>query len=134
MIKKQKDLLFSLILILFLFGGLAKGQGLVPCGNPGQEPCTFCDFFVLIDNIFVFVLEKIVPPLAVLMIVIGGFLYFFAGSDPNLVERSKQIFYSVAIGLLIVYGGWLLVNLFFQVIGVKDWTGLKNGWWQINCQ
>ncbi len=131
MMKKQKSLLF--FLILFLFGNLVKAQGLVPCGNPGQRACTLCDFFVLFENIVNFVLIKIVPPLATLMIAIGGFLYLFAGSNPNLLNRSKQIFYSIAIGLLIVYGSWLLVNLFFQTIGVAEWTGLKN-WWQIKCQ
>ena len=108
--------------------------GLVPCGGQGENACTFCDFFVMAERIINFLLFTIVPPLAVLFVVIAG-AYFILGSgyDPGLVIKGKSILESVAIGLLILYGAWILINLFFTMIGVADWTGLSGGWWKINC-
>ena len=111
----------------------AGADGLVPCGNPDQSPCQFCDFFVMFDNILKFFLIKIVPVLAALIIAIGGFIYIVSRADPGMLELSRRIFTSVVYGLLIIYGAWLFVNLFFQLIGVAKWTGLSKGWWQINC-
>lgn len=147
MVKKTFLIIFFLIFLLspltFLYAGL------VPCGlskdDPDQEgdqtvPCEFCHLFVLFNNVMNFLLTRIVPVLAVLMIAIGGFMFVFAyisaeggGGEPALISQAKKLFSSVAIGLIIAYGAWLFINLFFQLIGVADWTGLKEGWWKINC-
>jgi len=113
--------------------GQAQAQGLVPCGGPGQDPCYLWNFFVLFDNIIKFVLFKIVPPIAALMLVIGGVLFFAAVDDPAKIDQAKKLFTSVAIGLVIVYGAWLLVSLFFSIIGVMEWTKLEEGWFKIKC-
>ncbi len=134
--------LLSLLTISFLPGliqaqGPCPSEGLVPCGTPGC-PCTLCHFFEMIERIVNTILFKIVPVLAALMISIGGFMYVIAytgmfEAGPETLSRAKSLFKSVIIGLLIAYGAWLIVNTFFWAIGVSDWTGLKHGWWQINC-
>ncbi len=113
-------------------------EGLVPCGTPGC-PCTFCDFFVMFDRIVDFILFKTVPILAALMIAIGGFMYIVAfasptSGGPETLSKAKTLFKSVLIGLILVYAAWLIVNTFFWVIGVNTWTGLKEGWWSIECE
>lgn len=118
-----------------------RAQGLVPCGPGTSKPaCELCDLFKLIKNIMDFLLlppKGIVPIVAVLMIAIGGIMYmvgFGGGGGPEMISRAKKLFSSVVIGLLIAYGAWVIVNLFFQVIGVQSWTGLEQGWWKIQCQ
>ena len=112
-------------------------EGLVPCGTPGC-PCTFCDIFVMFDRIVDFILFRIIPPVAALMLAIGGFLYILAfanpeGAGPERLSKAKTLFKAVMIGLLIVYAAWIIVNTFFMMIGVNDWTGLREGWWTIEC-
>jgi len=51
-----------------------------------------------------------------------------------MVTQGKDVLRAVAIGLLIVFCSWLLINLFFSFIGVEKWTGLEEGWFQIECQ
>ncbi|OIO46644.1 MAG: hypothetical protein AUJ31_01340 [Parcubacteria group bacterium CG1_02_39_15] len=109
-------------------------------------PCTFCHFFVMLDGIFDFVLFQLVPPLAVLMLAIGGIMYImaqFGGAEvltgggsggPKLLGQAKKLMTAVVMGLVIIYGGWLIVDLFFDTIGVADWTGLNQGWFSIKCQ
>jgi hypothetical protein len=146
----QFSILFFLLigLLLPLVSAATHEDRLVPCG-PGVTDatgktihCTFCHFFVLFKNIIDFLLVHIVPILAVLMLVIGGFMYVFAyfgtipgggNGNPALVSRARSLFFYTILGLIIIYASWLIVNLFFQVIGVADWTGLREGWWKINC-
>lgn len=127
-------MLIIFLAFLFLASGLADAQGaLVPCGWEGT-PCTFCHFFELFANIVNFVLFKFVPPLAVLMLTIGGAMFFLASGDPGKLQQAKGILTSVAIGLIFIYAAWLLVNLFFMTIGVAEWTGLAGGWFKFECQ
>ena len=140
--KKLKLGFFLISLPLFLLPLLASGAGLVPCGGEDEPPCQLCHFFVLFKNVLDFIYFKIIPPLAVLFIAIGGFMYVFAfldpqemfgGGQPSLINKAKKLFASVMIGLILVYGSWIIVNTFFMIIGVAEWTGLKQGWWHINC-
>jgi hypothetical protein len=118
-------------------------QGLVPCG--GKDcPCTICHFFELIRRILNFFLIKIIPPLAILMVVIGGFMYMGAfsgamGAGPSVLSKAKSLFISVAVGLLIIYGSFIIVGFLLQAIGLANWTtDIYHNWWnngffEINC-
>jgi len=126
--------IFVLAFLTLFLGTQALAAGLVPCGGEGEDACELCHFFVMGKNIIDAVLIDIIPPIAILFVIIGG-TYFILGSgyDPSLISKAKAMFWSVAIGLLIIYGSWLVINLFFATIGVQAWTGLSQGWWQINC-
>jgi len=109
--------------------------GLVPCGGPGEPACQFCHFFVMLDEIIDFVLFTLVPPIAVLMLAIGGAMFIFAyfsGGEQTL-SQAKKLITSVFLGLVIIFAAWILINLFFQIIGVAEWTTLQTGWFRINC-
>ena len=127
-------LVFSGLFLCFVAGQvLAQSEGLVPCGEPGN-PCKLCHFFVMFDRIVDFVLIDIVPPIAALMLVIGGVMFFTAAGDPGKLTKAKSLLTSVVFGLIIVYGAWLIINTFFLTIGVNEWTGLGEGWFTYPCQ
>lgn len=107
-------------------------EGFVPCGTAGC-PCRLCDFFVMFDKILDFVFLKLVPPIAVLMLVIAGVMFFAAAGDPGKLGKAKSLLTSVIIGLAIIYGSWLIINTFFVAMGVAEWTGLEEGWFQYPC-
>lgn len=122
--------------------------GLVPCGRscddpntepPGNcecEPCTLCHFFVMIEKWINRILFILVPSLAALMIAIGGGMYVIARGDPEMLSRAKKLFGSVVVGMIIIYGAWLIINLFFTVIGFSEFgLGLTgpDKWFKINC-
>ena len=129
--------LLALLVLAVLFFSLMPGQvqaQLVPCGPGTAKPdCELCDFFVLFDNIVKFVLQKLVPPIAALMLVFGGSMFFAAAGDPAKIGKVKGLLTSVAIGLVIIYGAYLIISLFFLVIGVNEWTGLQN-WFEYPCE
>lgn len=107
--------------------------GFVPCGN-ATCPCRLCDFFALFDRIVKFILFTLVPPIAVLMIMIIGAMYFLAAGDTGKLEKAKALIKSTVIGLLIIYGAYIIVNTFFVGMGVATWTGLTSGWFKYPCQ
>ena len=137
--KEQKKFLLF-IFIFLLIPIFVKGEGLIPCGGENEPHCQFCHFFNLIDNIIKFLLipssdNHYLPPALIfagLLIAIGG-LKLIISFNPKTINETKSLFKAVIIGLLIVYCSWLTINLFFLAIGVGEWTGLKEGWYKINC-
>lgn len=145
----KKIFLIIFLGILFLSPVLASAtstsSGLVPCGGTGQPKCELCHFFVLFKNVVDFLLTRVVPSVAALMLAIGGFMYVFAYLSPSealpgggkggpaLLTQAKRLITSVILGLLIIFAAWVIVNAFFQMIGVQSWTGLQSGWWKIDC-
>jgi len=116
--------------------------GLVPCAKycddpdtPYDEtqPCQLCHFFVMTDKILDFVFLRLVPAIAVLMLLIGGIMFFFAGGNPQTLSQAKSVITATVMGLVIIFAAWLIVNTFFGMIGVASWTGLQGGWFSINC-
>ncbi len=134
---KKVFLISFLFLFLFLASSpvLAGGtncptEGLVPCGTT-DCPCEFCDFFVMIDNILDFVLLKLVPAIATLMLVIGGSMFFFAGGDPGKITTAKRLMTSTIIGLVIIFAAFLIVGTILSAIGLTGWTeDIYRNWWQ----
>ncbi|MFC1663517.1 pilin [Patescibacteria group bacterium] len=119
-------------------------EGLVPCGKmvsvngvDQDVSCQFCHFFVMIDGIIDFILLKIVPPVATLLLIIGGIMFLFSGGDPGKLERGKKILTSTVIGLVIILGSFLVVGSIFKAVGVADIAGLQdwydNGFFKIEC-
>jgi hypothetical protein len=131
----MKKLTAAAFLFLFIFSATAQfanGAGLVPCGGPDEEPCKFCHIFVLFDTIYDFAL-KMVGVIATLMFVIGGFYILIAGGRPEMLQRGKKILFAAVIGLVIIFGAWVIINMVFTALGVSEWTNLKDGWSVMNC-
>jgi hypothetical protein len=136
-------------------------EGIVPCGNcvsilpgvpadvinecgggaanPGDTTivknigCQFCHLFVMISDIIKFILLTIVPPIAVLIFTIGGVSFYLAAQNPGKIKFAQQILTSATIGMLLIYCSWIIINSIFIGIGVSTWTGLENGWFQVQC-
>ena len=124
-------------------------QGMVPCGldkplcdvpfdDDGNCPgntiyvnCQIAHLFIMIDDIVDFLFVKLIPPLAALILVIGGGMFIFAGGNPASITQAKSIMTSVLIGLVIIYAAWLIVGLFLHTIGLTDWTNeIYKNWWE----
>lgn len=123
-----------LVFFLLLLPILATAGILPQCGycdeRGCQRPCNWCDFFQLIINIINFLLFSIAPPLAVLFISIAGLIlivgHFFPGYiEVDKVNLAKNILITVVFALGLMYGAWLLVDLFFKIFAPGfNWKNL----------
>ena len=111
------------------------------CPLDQEEPgCNFCHIFVLTSNIITFLLVPsaingliaIVPIAVALLLALGGFFIFSSAGNPGRLEQGKKIITATVVGLLIIYGSWVFINLLLSAMGVAEWTGLGT-WWEVEC-
>jgi len=95
-------------------------------GSPVVVNCQLCHFFVIIDGIMDFIMVDIVPPLTVAVLVIGGAMFYFTGAKPELRNKSITLFKGVLIGLVLIYGAYMIVGIFLMVLGAADMNPLKD--------
>ncbi|MBU3964151.1 hypothetical protein KJ562_00205 [Patescibacteria group bacterium] len=146
--KATKILIIGLFLGLFVFVSQASAAGIVPCGQREDDPnttivesapCTLCHFFVLIEVVLEFVFFNITPPLALLMLIIGGGMFMMAAGDPGKISKARTIITTTLIGIVIIYGAFFLVGMLLQSINLADpIRGEYESWWtsgtfNINC-
>ena len=126
------------LIILLLFVLLVPIQSFAGCEGPivpcSGANCRLCHIFVLLNNVLAFILTCLVPIAATIMLVWGGFYFLGSGAKPDDISRAKGIVTAVVIGLVIIFVAWVFLNTFLTSIGVAEWTGLEEGWWNIRCQ
>ena len=142
-------ILFFLLTPVFVFSqepqacpSCEEPGGLVPCGRTCDDPstsrnecapCRLCDFFVLAHDFIDFNLRAFAIPALIIMIVGLTLVAAFASKfKPETLSKAKKTLAGVFIGLLFLYGSWVLVNSVLVFLGVASWSGLAN-WWQVDC-
>ena len=111
-------------------GGIGNwGRGIVPCGNPGQEPCQACHLVQLAENIVNFFIYFSIA-VATLMFAWAGILYVSSSTNPKNIETAHSIFWSVFVGLIIVLSAWLIVDVIMKTFVSESKFG---PWNKIQC-
>lgn len=144
----MKKILLTTFLFLLLFPiqvhAICEFSHIVPCGGEGT-PCQFCHIFVLLNNIITLILTCLAPIIGGLMIIVAGVMFMFSyfseaellpagqAGGPQLFSRAKKTITAVVVGIVIIFLSWVFLNSFLDAIGVADWTGLRLGWWKIDC-
>ena len=109
----------------------------VEAGGQVYLHCQLCHFFVMINQFIAFLLITIIPPLAILMLVIGGVMFYFGGAKPDLIARGRKLIVSVAIGLFLIYGAYMIIGLLLTIVGAADVGPIsnifENGVFSIDC-
>jgi len=109
--------IFCLLSIIFI-PALAKAS-LVPC----DTNCSINDFFTMLVNIYNFIVWQIATPLATIALIIGGAFMMISAGNPNQFNLGKTIVYSAIIGLVLVFGSWLIINTILTTLGYNG------SWW-----
>lgn len=105
--------LLSTIAIPFL----AKADGLVPCGNPGQNACGINDFFQMLVNIYNFIALYIATPLAVIALTVGGIRMMISAGNPGEFAKGKEIVIWSIIGLFLAFASYAIINTIMTALG-----------------
>lgn|GEM_PF-1260938 len=93
-------------------------SGIVSCGRPGQDMCTICDLIKGM-NIVIQYLMKIAIGMALLAMGIGGVMYIVSAGDSGLIDKAKSTMKNAAVGFVIIFAGFLIINTTINYIGAK---------------
>lgn len=99
-------------------------DGKVISGSSEME-CGWKDLVTLAKNIMYYLIF-IGTTLAALSLAYAGFMYATSAGNSGKIEKAHHIFTTVAIGLLFLWGGWLLVATLMSTLGVKSEYSLVN--------
>jgi len=118
-------------------GGCLEANGWKETAPDKVIQCQLCHFFLMIDNTVDYVVIKLVPLLAIFMLVVAGIMFYLGGVRPELLSRAKVLIKGVVIGLLLIYGAYMIVNIFLTVLGAAHVNSVsqvfKNGIFSIEC-
>ena|SRR3989344_5072509 len=120
---KKIFLVFSILLFFFVVPQLAVAAGLVPCGDDATNMCKLADLGVLALGFYRFIVYTIALPLAGLFIVLGGILLLVSAGNPGLAGTAKNMLKFSAIGIVLVFGAYLIIDIVLRTIGFQlPWT------------
>lgn len=90
--------------------------GLVPCGGGGGEsPCTYIDFFILINNVIQFAVYLAVP-LGTIAIVAAGIIMVVYSNNEGKRTMAKSILMTAVIGIVLTLSAYLIISTIVQVL------------------
>ncbi len=89
-------------------------------------PCQLSHVFVLIFNIYKFIVVYVATPLAALLMVLGGVMWVVSAGNPGLLDMGKRMFGGAVWGLVLIFGSWLIINVVLVAIGYSGgWSGIS---------
>lgn len=100
--------------------------GLVPCDDSSTNPCGFDQIIKLINTVISFIFNYMVIPIAAIMFAYAGVLLITSGGETSKREHAKHIFISVAIGLILAAGAFIIVQTVLGIVGYDksiNWFG-----------
>ncbi len=104
---KSKILIFSLVLLITpLF---ASARGLVPCGGPGESPCTVKDVFVLSIRV-TNTLIGLAGIYAVYQIIGAGFWMVVTMGNEESITKHKNTLTQAVVGFVFTMMAFILIN------------------------
>ncbi len=116
---------FILVYPIFAQGDiLPEASGPSRCAGLSATECgdyQVNDFVVLAANVARWILG-IVGSLTLVMFVYGGILFLISAGSSDKVSQAKKIITAAVIGLVIVFGSYLIVKFALSTIGIT-WTG-----------
>jgi cation transport ATPase len=96
---------------------------LIPCGSGGPEECNFDGLKQLITNVFDFLMEYLIFPIAVMVIMYAGFMTIWESYNGRNPSAYKTMLMNVAIGFALALGAYAIirtvVSLFFNEDALK---------------
>ena len=91
-----------------------------PTGTPADEgECRSISIFVILLLQFSSYLFTIVGALALLFFIYGGFTLILSRGAPEQVKKGKDILVASIVGLIIVFGAYMLVRFLGTAVGLK---------------
>lgn len=112
----KKIILFTIVFMLIALPAQAGLPSLVPekCKGEARE-CDLKQVEMLLGNVAGIILG-IAGSIALLMFVIGGFIYIFSGGNESRVQTATKILTTSVIGLALILGAGVIIKFVLQAL------------------
>ncbi|MDO8302129.1 MAG: hypothetical protein Q7T18_02705, partial [Sedimentisphaerales bacterium] len=100
------------------WGPLVSCTGGTPGGSDNKVCDNFCDLVKTAQNFLKFAMTIAIYIVAPIFLVWGGILVLTSGGSEQKVTEARKMLTSVAIGIGIILGSYVIVNTFFVLMGV----------------
>jgi hypothetical protein len=106
---------------------------IIKCGRAGQDMCTLCDLIKGM-NLVIKYLMRIAIGVALLAMAIGGVMYIVSAGGSELIGQAKSTMKNAAIGFVIIFAGWLIINTTITYLGTAPGMGIEiTSWGEFDC-
>ena len=106
-------LLFLVLAPVVVF---AQIPTIVPCNG---TDCTFCHIAQLAQNVLNGGIYLAVF-LSAILFAYAGWQYITAGGESGKASEAKKIFWNVGIGLVLILGAWLIVDMIMGILTSRE--------------
>jgi hypothetical protein len=97
-----------------------------PTGNPADEKeCRSISIYIILMFNVINYLFGIVGALALIFFIYGGFTMILSRGNSEQTKKGIEIISAAIIGLIIVFGAYMLVRFLGTTVGLKSSYGLK---------
>lgn len=123
----KKIIIPILVILMVLIPTTVFAQdsgGLIPeCvgedGSVGPTNCSFDDLIQLVANVFEWFIGFAII-ISSLAFAYAGFLYITSQGDPGKISQATKIFTNFAIGLVLLLGSFLIIELVLNSFGLDS--------------
>lgn len=124
---KQKFLTtyFGLLSAVLLFApSVSRAAGFVPCGGPGEKPCTVVDLFVMLAKILAF-MSQAAGMVAVFFIIFRASNLVQSAGNEEAAAAAKKGMTNAVIGVIFCLVSFILIdhvvnNIFNAKVNLKN--------------
>ena len=119
-------------------GNPVASTGIIQCGRPSGagtgQMCTLCDLIAGFNTIIQYIM-KIAIGVALLALAVGGVLYIVSAGESAAVETAKSTMKNAAIGFVIVFAAYLIVDTTLLYLGKTESLGMSTStkWGEFDC-
>ncbi len=97
-------------------------EPIVPC----TDDCTLCDLWHLASNIINFISFNLAIPVAAILFIAAGVTFLISGGSEEKVALARSIFTNTAIGIVIIFCSWMLIDTLVKSIADGTFSGAWN--------
>mgnify|MGYP001580646101 CR=1 FL=1 len=105
---------------LTLFGVQLNCDPSLPPDDSIGNGCGLQEVIQFMNGVLKFLLNTIIGPLAVLMLIVGGYYFLTAAGSPERMEKGKKIITIALIGVVIAAVAGIMVGILSGILTGQD--------------
>lgn len=127
---KKLSILFSSLVLFLVFAFPSYAQNIDPCPRGGgNDFSSLCDLdrntLASIVKNGVTILFIVATIASLFFLIFGGIKWITSGGDKGKVEESRNMLVAAAVGLIITFASYFILNFIFSLFGLPTVSNFR---------